>query len=209
MEVSARKQTLIPPHKYSGYNTKSRVSVTGDSTKPPLGAVLNKYHIFTDRSFIQFLPRCRGQDIRLWPTSSVPCHSGRYVSLPQRGYQPGRYFRIYKQKGRFCRFLECYSFFFWLIAPYRRVMKPSGSSVGLPVSRRESRCCGGRRGGLNDSQHCAVGPGLQSPQRWSFPPASISLAVSLHSTRSSSSLSSQPFRYPESSTFIPVLRRSC
>lgn len=28
---------------------------------------------------------------------------------------------------------------------------------------------------MNDGQHCAVGPGLQSPQRWSFPPASISL----------------------------------
>lgn len=83
-----------------------------------------------------------------------------------------------------------------------RIMKPSGCFVGLPVSRREPRCrCGGRRGGLNDSQHCAVGPGLQSPQRWSFPPASISLAVSLHSTRSSSSLSIQPVRYAETSIF--------
>lgn len=87
-------------------------------------------------------------------------------------------------------------------APFHRIMKPSGCFVGLPVSRREPRCrCGGRRGGLNDSQHCAVGPGLQSPQRWSFPPASISLAVSLHSTRSSSSLSIQPFRYAEASIF--------
>ena len=85
-------------------------------------------------------------------------------------------------------------------------MKPSGCFVGLPVSRREPRRrCGGRRGGLNDSQHCAVGPGLQSPQRWSFPPASISLAVSLHSTRSSSSLSIQPFRYAETSIFFPDL----
>lgn len=83
------------------------------------------------------------------------------------------------------------------------IMKPSGCFVGLPVSRREPPCrCGGRRGGLNDSQHCAVGPGLQSPQRWSFPPASISLAVSLHSTRSSSPLSIQPFRYAETSTFF-------
>lgn len=85
-------------------------------------------------------------------------------------------------------------------------MKPSGCAVGLPVSRREPRCrCGGRRGGLNDSQHCAVGPRPQSPQRWSFPPASISLAVSLHSTRRSSSLSIQPFRYAETSTFFSDL----
>lgn len=85
------------------------------------------------------------------------------------------------------------------------ILKPIGCCVGLPVSQRESRCrCGGRRGGLNDSQHCAVGPGLQSPQRWSFPPASISLAVSLHSARSSSSLSIQPFRYAETSTFFPI-----
>lgn len=89
------------------------------------------------------------------------------------------------------------------IALSRSIMKPSGCFVGLPVSRREPPCrCGGRRGGLNDSQHCAVGPGLQSPQRWSFPPASISLAVSLHSTRSSSPLSIQPFRYAETSTFF-------
>lgn len=60
---------------------------------------------------------------------------------------------------------------FGFIASYRYVGNPSGCSVSLPVSRREPRRrCGGRRGGLNDSQHCAVGPGLQSPQRWSFPP---------------------------------------
>lgn len=90
----------------------------------------------------------------------------------------------------------------------RRVMKQSGCSGGLPVSRREPRCrCGGRRGGLNDSQHCAVGPGLQSPQRSSFPPASISLAVSLHSTRRSFSLSIQPFRYAATSMFFPASHR--
>lgn len=37
-----------------------------------------------------------------------------------------------------------------------------------------------------------------------LPPASISLAVSLHSTRSSSSLSIQPFRYAETSTVFPA-----
>lgn len=96
---------------------------------------------------------------------------------------------------------EGYSSLF--IAHSRRIVKPSGCFVGLPASRREPRCrCGGRRGGLNDSQHCAVGPGLQSPQRWSFPPASISLAVSLHSTRSSSSLSIQPFRHAETSRYF-------
>lgn len=52
------------------------------------------------------------------------------------------------------------------------VLRWSRAAVVLDyLSRRESpRRCGGRRGGLNDSQHCAVGPGLQSPQRWSFPP---------------------------------------
>lgn len=49
-----------------------------------------------------------------------------------------------------------------------------------------SRAGGRRGGGLNDSQLCAVGPGLRSPQRWSFPPASISLG-------SCSLLSIQPF----------------
>lgn len=54
----------------------------------------------------------------------------------------------------------------------RVIQSEAVDSLGSPVSRLR---CGGRRGGLNDSQHCAVGPGLQSPQRWSFPPASISL----------------------------------
>lgn len=156
---------------------------------------------------IQFLPRCRGQDIRIWPTTSVPCHSGRFISLLQRGYRPRRF--LLKQKQTLTVDLAGFrGFSGFFIAHPRRIMKPSGCLVGLPVSRRESRCrCGGRRGGLNDSQHCAVGPGLQSPQRWSFPPASISLAVSLHSTRSSnssSSLSIQPFRYAETSTFFPT-----
>lgn len=79
--------------------------------------------------------------------------------------------------------------------------------VGLPaVSRREPPCrCGGRRGGLNDSQHCAVGPGLQSPQRWSFPPASISLSPSpstLNNAQLRSFLSIQPFRSTEASIFF-------
>lgn len=108
-----------------------------------------------------------------------------------------------------CIFIA-YIYIWWLfrglfITYAHCILKPIGCCVGLPVSQRESRCrCGGRRGGLNDSQHCAVGPGLQSPQRWSFPPASISLAVSLHSARSSSSLSIQPFRYAETSTFFPI-----
>lgn len=60
---------------------------------------------------------------------------------------------------------------FCLPLPGAMLGEASGCRVSLPVSRREPRRrCGGRRGGLNDSQHCAVGPGLQSPQRWSFPP---------------------------------------
>lgn len=136
---------------------------------------------------IQFLTRCRGQEIRVWPTSSVPCHSGWLLPLLQRGYRPRRFScKRTNISGVFLWVLFAYLSLF--IAQYRCIMKASGCCVALPVSRREPRRrCGGRRGGLNDSQHCAVGPGLQSPQRWSFPPASISLAVSLHSTRSSSS----------------------
>ncbi len=115
-------------------------------------------------------------------------------SLLQRSHRPRRFIRKQKQPLNVYFFSGFYNLIRFCLSRTRSyIMKPSGCFVGLPVSRREPRRrCGGRRGGLNDSQHCAVGPGLQSPQRWSFPPASISLAVSLHSTRSSSSLSLHP-----------------
>lgn len=106
--------------------------------------------------------------------------NGRFLSRPQRSY--GSRLRQYSPVS-LSFYKEILIWFFRKRNPpfSRRRLSPAvtalrkrgGSSpLGLPVSRRR---CGGRRGGLNDSQHCAVGPGLQSPQRWSFPPASISL----------------------------------
>lgn len=94
--------------------------------------------------------------VRLWRTSSVPSVEAATTKEPPRA-------NVFK--------LRLVIEFIVPHFPRRHVRggggKRASSRVSLPVSRRR---CGGRRGGLNDSQHCAVGPGLQSPQRWSFPP---------------------------------------
>lgn len=57
---------------------------------------------------MQFLPRRRGQEIRLWPTSSVPYHDGWFMSVLQRHQQ--RVHSITKQnktplKADYCGFI--------------------------------------------------------------------------------------------------------
>lgn len=136
--------------------------------------------------------------VRLWRTKSAPsysvggssCHKGATERMARSGSRGPP---------------TCLSFGLLLsfIVPRSPCWggKASGSRVSLPVSRREPRRrCGGRRGGLNDSQHCAVGPGLQSPQRWSFPPPpSHSPSPSTQHAAAPLSPSNQPFRYAETS----------
>lgn len=104
--------------------------------------------------------------VRLWRTSSVPSHS-----VGGSSYHKGATERTACSGSRGPPTCLSFGLLLSLSFPVAMLGKAGGSRVSLPVSRREPRRrCGGRRGGLNDSQHCAVGPGLQSPQRWSFPP---------------------------------------
>lgn len=134
--------------------------------------------------------------VRLWRTSSVPSHS-----VGGSSYHKGATERMAWSGSRGPPTCLSFGLLLSLSFPVAMLGKASGSRVSLPVSRRESRRrCGGRRGGLNDSQHCAVGPGLQSPQRWSFPPPpSHSPSPSTQHAAAPLSPSNQPFRYAETS----------
>lgn len=96
MEVSARKPPFILLRKYSLYSRSRRVSMKGLAQNSPFSCYFEKKFItFTPGSYVQFLPRCLGQEIRVWPPSSVPYHR-RFISLLQRSCRPRRFTR--KQK---------------------------------------------------------------------------------------------------------------
>lgn len=85
MEVSARKLPLIPPTRLGpGYSKESLVSVTMNNVNPRprlfFGGQISRLPPGATRSFSPAVE----DTIRLWPTSFIPSHSGRWKQLRQR-----------------------------------------------------------------------------------------------------------------------------
>lgn len=88
----------------------------------------NKFITFTPGSYIQFLPRCLGQEIRVWPPSSVPYHR-RFISLLQRSCRPRRFTR--KQKHALNVYLSRFGGFFAVCLSRTRIVYWNRSAVVL------------------------------------------------------------------------------
>lgn len=88
----------------------------------------NKFIMFTPGSYIQFLPRCLGQEIRVWPPSSVPYHR-RFISLLQRSCRPKRFTR--KQKHALNVYLSRFGGFFTVCLSRTRIVYWNRSAVVL------------------------------------------------------------------------------